>query len=844
MSKKKKGFFRVSLCLILFLLALGVEAAAKWDLDFKNADLHDVLRALAELEKVNMIIDPAVQGRVTIHLKQLTFAECLNILAAEFGFQVEKSNGVYRVYYDPLRSIKIEAGEHGLSVDLKDAPLELVLAELSKATATNIIYPPEVKERVSLTMYQVGLPELLTILADRTGYELEKDGEFYFLKKSPLREGFYLLWENDLLSLDLTNVPLQELARELTAQTPATVVVDRTLQASVSVFFRNLPLEAGLQLLCRTNNLSLSKEGPQLYRIVGNDEDFQVIFNNNLLSVEANNVEVTRILDKIARVAGIDLLYDQEVRGRITVKFVDLPLERGLQLMLESNNFILERKSGYFYVRWNRNPNIKIVHDEETGLFTLDIINSSLNDVLIELARRADQDIIIYSHVNHNINKISIRGVTFTEALDYVLQGTIYTYKYANGVYVVGDGTNLRPETIDLIESRFYTLNYTNAEYVFNNLPVNLPRTNIVVFKEQNGFLVNGSSQLHKYFQEYLAALDRPDNMIRTEVIRLQHIKAEEALKLIPSSIPKQDLMVLTEANAIAATGTNEQIKRVRNYLEKIDLKNPLILFDVMVVQLSKSLGRNYGLTELGAAPGQSEPGTVLSWGGDSLKSLVAETIFPGSTAAQLVKARLEAMVKDGKAQLWANPQITTLNGSRAEFNVSTRYPRTVVVTTAVPAGGEGQETQTQTRLIEVVTGIKISILPWVSADKDITLEIKPTITESVPDTLAGGEGNPIPATSERSTESTVRVKEGDPVVIGGLIQRQESVTRNKIPILGDLPLIGGLFSNTAVNQEESEFVVIITPYILSGEYAEEESKVSTTDIMEEYSAEFQKVIP
>ena len=84
----------------------------------------------------------------------------------------------------------------------------------------------------------------------------------------------------------------------------------------------------------------------------------------------------------------------------------------------------------------------------------------------------------------------------------------------------------------------------------------------------------------------------------------------------------------------------------------------------------------------------------------------------------------------------------------------------------------------------------------------------------------------------------------GDPVVIGGLIQRQESITRNKIPLLGDLPLIGGLFSNTAVNQEESEFVVIITPYILSGEYAEDESKVSTIDLKEQFSAEFQKELP
>ena len=103
-------------------------------------------------------------------------------------------------------------------------------------------------------------------------------------------------------------------------------------------------------------------------------------------------------------------------------------------------------------------------------------------------------------------------------------------------------------------------------------------------------------------------------------------------------------------------------------------------------------------------------------------------------------------------------------------------------------------------------------------------MEINPRITESAPDSLTGSDETPIPATSERSLEATVRVRDGDPIIIGGLIQTQESETVHKIPLLGDIPLLGTLFRYKATNKEETEFVIVITPYLLSGEYASPEA--------------------
>ncbi len=67
-------------------------------------------------------------------------------------------------------------------------------------------------------------------------------------------------------------------------------------------------------------------------------------------------------------------------------------------------------------------------------------------------------------------------------------------------------------------------------------------------------------------------------------------------------------------------------------------------------------------------------------------------------------------------------------------------------------------------------------------------------------------------------------MRDGDPIIIGGLIQTQESETVNKIPLLGDIPLLGNLFRYKATNKEQTEFVIVITPYLLSGEYASPET--------------------
>lgn len=823
-KQRKRRQRRLVLFGLLFLLLFTLEASAsaiKLDLEFKEAHLHDVLRALADAEGLNLIVDAALTGKVTVHLRQITVEEAFALLAEEFKFTVEKEGNICRVAPDPARLLRIEDKDGLLTVEANGAPLNRVLQELAKNTKKNIIFPPDAVDAVVVSIYNTDLTTILTILADYSGYPLKIEDEVYWFEQKPTTpDNLVVSWKDNLLTVKAENVPIHEIAKEITRLTPLSVVVDNRLHTPITVLFEDVPLETGLRLLCASGSVSLWREGEKIYRIVQGDGELSIVYKDGLLSVDINNVDLTSVLEEIYQQTGANILYGPNVKGPVSIRFNNLPLITGLSALLEANGYYLEKRVDHYYVRQaSTNPNIEINYNAEQQLFSLEIQNALLTEVLAQLAARAGENLVVFTQVTHFINYLTLKDVTLEEAFDYILKGTPLSFVRTEKAYLVGDGMNLRPDTADLVETRYYRLQYTNVEYLINHLPPTFPRVNLVIFQEQNAVLVNGGTKMQDLFQQYLAAADRPENMVRTEVVRLNHLQAEEALKLFPDRIPKTGLMVVREANAIAVTGTEVYINQVKNYLEEIDLQNPQILFDVLVVQLTKRQAEGFGLTEAEAASASDQ--TSVSWKENTLRALLAETIFPGSSAARKIKARLEAMVREGEARLYASPQITTLNGHPATFNVISRYPRTVAVTTTVPATNGDGETRTETRLVEVLTGIQVSLTPWISANRDITLEIKPKITESIPeDTLAGSEDTPIPATSERAIESTVRVRDGDPIVIGGLLQTQESTTENKVPLLGDIPLLGALFRYKQVSKEETEFVIVITPHLISGEYS------------------------
>jgi len=159
-------------------------------------------------------------------------------------------------------------------------------------------------------------------------------------------------------------------------------------------------------------------------------------------------------------------------------------------------------------------------------------------------------------------------------------------------------------------------------------------------------------------------------------------------------------------------------------------------------------------------------------------------------------------LLQYGDARVLANPRITTLSGHTA----SIRAGDTISILTT--AGG-GTGTVATTQLQNFQTGVQIDITPAVATDGGITVALHPVVNS------LEAFNNGVPQISTRDTQTTVHLQNNETLVIGGLIQ--DSIQRNvtKVPLLGDLPLIGGAFRSTQVNSTKNELVIVVTPHIV-----------------------------
>lgn len=804
-----KYFIPVLLLILLIIIpsSMGLAAGGVFDLDFKNADIRDVLRSLASQEGVSIYIDNDISGKVTLSLNKITFIEALTIITKNNNLAFTKTDNVYYVkpLEDPFLNVQYSNGR--LYLEARRIKLSTLLETISQKSGANLVPAPELQEKVSTVIGPAPLKDAVNALLAQTNCIGETIGEVTMVrKKSTVQYSFTVNYRDNLLTIDAKEIPLPVLCRGITEKTGVSVVPDQNLNQNITIFFQNLSIPDSLAVLCEPNGLIFFKEG-DAWRIARQSGTYRIRFKDNLLTVDADGIDISVLAKEISRQSGINIMLDRDVRGTVTAHFQNLPFFQGLSIILENQGWFIEKQANHYIIRTNplQNKNIRIFYDPETKLFNLDVKSAPLTQILDEMARKADHNIVILAQVNWTVNNIRLKGYSFTQVMDFLFKGTIFTYKLVDNTYLIGDGLVARPENSDFAVVKIYPIKYLKADQLLNFLPPIFPRQNIIQLPEKNALVVTGPPNVHQLLSEYLEQVDVAEIEDNTEVIKIKYLKAEEVLKLIPPSIPKNDLIVLKEANAIVVRGPQNLIHQVKSYIDKIDIVNPLIVFDVMVVQISDSKGFAWNAPKGAIKLGDGKE-LHISTGGGSVTLVDPEKKVYKDEEKGILGA-LTLLLQNGDARIVANPTVTTLNGYPAKFNVSTK--RSYAIPTTVTTEGALKEEQNTVKTYE--SGLRISITPWVSANNQITMEVKPEISEFGD----SPEGSTLPSTFERSTETTVRVNDGETIVISGLKNTRKEKTISKVPILGHIPILGWLFTNYSTKDVQDEFVIVITPTLV-----------------------------
>ncbi|HJN14702.1 MAG TPA: hypothetical protein QGH10_04400 [Armatimonadota bacterium] len=295
-------------------------------------------------------------------------------------------------------------------------------------------------------------------------------------------------------------------------------------------------------------------------------------------------------------------------------------------------------------------------------------------------------------------------------------------------------------------------------------------------------------------------------NRSETASFPMRYLRAGEAQSLLPTFLFSY-LHANMEQNAIVVTAPSQMLEKIESDLRRVDTPPPLIMVEIIAVELTKTseLTRGINWKYFGTS---DVAGTDPRTGAVEYQVVGPQDFLDPETGALVARTRdlavnLDALVANGQAKIRANPRMAAVNGQEAELFIGAQ--RFIKVNFL-------QYGQQQERIQSVPVGVRLQVTPWTGGNREITTHLVAEVSNIVEIDASSG----LPLLSTRRAESTVRAADGETIFIGGLTQEQEETRKSKIPFLGDLPLIGGLFRHKTKQSINTELVLLVTPRILT----------------------------
>jgi len=292
--------------------------------------------------------------------------------------------------------------------------------------------------------------------------------------------------------------------------------------------------------------------------------------------------------------------------------------------------------------------------------------------------------------------------------------------------------------------------------------------------------------------------------------------------------------IINADAGMITVTGTTRQLDRVAKYIQTLKQQmKKQVLIDVRIITVTFDNSKTTGIDWSQLYNLQNVAINTYAMGKKNISKFASDdsglnpTEFGLNTTpkqAGVIEAKGNMKVQDvvkflstqGEVKAISSPRVMTLNNQAALISVGKElFYKTTSSTTAGGSGGAvGVEGET---VASVFAGVLLDITPEINNNGMITLKINPSITDTL-EPVSSGAGTRVipPDLIRRQIASVIKIRDGHHAILGGLITTQKGVKINKVPLLGDIPLLSNLFKKTESIENTVELVLIITPHIIS----------------------------
>lgn len=610
--------------------------------------------------------------------------------------------------------------------------LETKLTELSKTV-------PALNEKVNVSVGEASIQEFLRAVANNTKLNINIDPEMNFVVTNNF---------SDVKVIDMLIFMSKEFKLDIAI-----------IGNIISVSEQEVPIEVK------------PENPPKKLDIV-----YDVMKNN--LSISVNNDTLSLIAKEITKKSNKNVVLVSGIGNQLVSAFIqDMPFDNVIEKFAYANNLQVEKTNDGFYLitkaeekstsgntknsETNKNNSSSkgnkgvesqnlIVDASSMDSISINASNTPIIDIIKDVSDKLCINYFLMSEIDGNAS-FNLRGISYDELLDYLFNGTDYTYKRQKDIYLLGE----------------------------------------------------------RKMQELLSF----------SILQLQYRTVDKISEVIPAEIKKDiEIKEFPDLNSLLLTGPNSRINDVELFIREIDKVVPVVLIEVMIVDVTKTNNLSMGIQAgLGTPPTETSgslfPSLDMQLTSGTINDLLNSFEGFGSLNLGRVTPRFYASIKaleeNGTLKLRSTPKLSTLNGHEATLSIGkTEY---YLEEKNNLIGTQNPQSVTTRTYQSVNADLMITITPFVSGDEQITLDIQ--VKQS--DFTARMAPDAPPGQVTRDFKSLIRIKNQEMILLGGLEEKSTSDAGSGVPYLSRIPVIKWLFSSRTQAKQNSKLNIFIKPTVI-----------------------------
>jgi general secretion pathway protein D len=384
---------------------------------------------------------------------------------------------------------------------------------------------------------------------------------------------------------------------------------------------------------------------------------------------------------------------------------------------------------------------------------------------------------------------------------------------------------------------------YTNASAMAKKLfPQTVTSEKVDVFKDEatNSIILVGKKENVNRMIDYIKELDVPGESVEQKmyVIPLKNSNVEDMEKILSKLVAQMNNMASTgakkgqkikkamvvgdaERNALIVLATGDQIKNIREVVRRIDVEKAQVYIVAKIVEINMGQAERIGIEYSDSFGAANVKGLMSIGTADNVAALKQLTKLPGlggltsfypaGTAALAaffgLNAKINFLKTNGAAQILSQPSVLCTNNKESEIYVG--QVRSILTSSTA---GDNKNDNTRNSYSREDIGITLKVKPRLSSNNKVALEVEANIEDIDPGDSVAAD---LPTTTKRKVNTNAIVNNGQTIILGGLIKNSNGESIKKIPLLGDIPILGELFKTTSNDNRKINVVIYLTPYIV-----------------------------